>query len=340
MKSHSHRLSRGSPAAARFWLWLMCGLVADGLTVSTAIAQDYPTQKVTMVVPTGPGGGMEMMARMFATRMEHRLGRPFVIENKAGAGGVLGTNAVAKAVPDGYTLLVANSTNLAINVSLYKSLPYDPTRELIPVLMHAFSPWVLVVNPSLQVSSAGDLVALAKSKPNELSYGSAGPGTAHHLFAEMFKSQTGIQVTHVPYKSTMQPLNDVIAGHLQFMFTDLPPSQGLIKEGKLRPLGVSSKVRLAAAPDIPPLNEAGVPGFEALSWHMIAAPAGTPTEVINKLHSELKIIAALPEVRSQFDKIGLIPVDSPSPDQLREFVKSEIARWAPIVRQAGVAGMQ
>jgi tripartite-type tricarboxylate transporter receptor subunit TctC len=340
MKPYLHGSSLVAPVGGRLASWLISGLVAAGLASSTAIAEDYPTQKVTMVVPTGPGGGMEMMARMFATRMEQRLGKPFVIENRAGAGGVLGSNAVAKAVPDGYTLLVANSTNLAINVSLYKSLPYDPTTELVPVLMHALSPWVLVVNPSLQVNSARDLIALAKSKPNELSYGSAGPGTAHHLFAEMLKSQTGIQVTHVPYKSTMQPLNDVIAGHLQFMFTDLPPSQGLIKEGKLRALGVSSKVRVAAAPEIPPLNEAGVPGFEAISWHMIAVPAGTPDEIINKLHSELKIIAALPEVKSQFDKIGLIPVDSPSPEQLREFVKSEIARWAPIVQQAGVMGMQ
>ena len=206
--------------------------------------------------------------------------------------------------------------------------------------MHALSPWVLVVNPSLQVNSAGDLIALAKSKPNELSYGSAGPGTAHHLFAEMFKSQTGIQVTHVPYKSTMQPLNDVIAGHLQFMFTDLPPSQGLIKEGKLRALGVSSKVRLAAAPDIPPLNEAGVPGFEALSWHMIAAPAGTPTEVINKLHSELKSHRGSTgrEIAVRQDRVdsGRQPVARPTAG-IRQ---SEIARWAPIVQQAGVAGMQ
>jgi tripartite-type tricarboxylate transporter receptor subunit TctC len=156
----------------------------------------------------------------------------------------------------------------------------------------------------------------------------------------MFRSQTGIQVTHVHYKSTVQPLNDVVAGHLQFMFTDLPPSQGLIAEGKLRALGVSSKTRLVAAPDIAPLNEVGVPGFEALSWHMIVAPAGTPPDVVDKLHAELKSIVALPEVRSQFDKIGLIPVDSPSPSELRNFVKSEIDRWSKVVHQAGVAGMQ
>jgi putative tricarboxylic transport membrane protein len=315
-------------------------LMAIALAGGVASAQDYPAHKVTMVVPTGPGGGMEMMARLFAAKMEERLGKPFVIENRAGAGGIIGTNAVAKAAPDGYTLLVANSTNLAINVSLYKVLPYDPAKDLIPVLMHALSPWVLVVNPSLPVYSAGDLVKLAKDRPGTLSFGSAGTGTAHHLFAEIFKSQTGIQVTHVPYKSTMQPLNDVAAGHLQFMFTDLPPSHGLIKDGKLRALGVSSKVRVAAAPEIPPLHEAGVPDFEALSWHMIATPAGTPPQIIGKLHSDLKSIASMPEIQQQFVRIGLIPVDSPPPDKLQQFVGSEIVRWSKVVDQAGLTGMQ
>lgn len=330
---------RSSFLQARHGWPLVVGVMA-AVIGTAAVAQDYPTQKVTMVVPTGPGGGMEMMARMFATQLERRLGKPFVIENRAGAGGIIGSTAVARAAPDGYTLLVANSTNLAINVSLYRSLPYDPAKDLVPILMHALSPWVLVVNPSLPVNSAGDLVRLAKSKPGELSYGSAGPGTAHHLFAEMFRTQVDIKVTHVPYKSTVQPLNDVVAGHLQYMFTDLPPSQGLIREGKLRALGVSSKTRLAAAPEIPTLHEAGVPGFEALSWHMIAVPTGTPVEIINKLHAELKSIAAQPEVKSQFDRIGLIPVDSPSPDELRAFIKSEIVRWATIVQQAGATGTQ
>lgn len=319
---------------------LLAALSCAMLAGMSAQAQEYPSRSVTMIVPTGPGGGMEMLARTFAPRLEQRLGQPFVIENRAGAGGVIGTTAVARATPDGHTLLVANSTNLAINVSLYKNLPYDPAKDLVPVLLYALSPWVLVVNPALPVRSAGDLVNLAKSRPNELSYGSAGPGTAHHLFAEMLISQTGMKVAHVPYKSTVQPLNDVVAGHLQFMFSDLPPSHGLIKEGKLRALGVSSKTRLAAAPEIPPLAEAGVPDFEALSWHMIALPAGTPPEVVNKLHNELKIIAALPEVRERFHQIGLIPATSPPVNELPNFIKSEIARWSKVVQQAGVAGMQ
>jgi tripartite-type tricarboxylate transporter receptor subunit TctC len=306
----------------------------------TALAQDYPTRAITMIVPTGPGGGMETLARIFSRHLEERMGKPFVIENRAGAGGIIGTNAVARANPDGHTLMVANSTNLAINVSLYKSLPYNPATDITPILHHAYSPFILVANPTLPVTSVTDLVNLAKSKPGQLSYGSAGPGTAHHLFAEMFKTQTGISVTHVPYKSTMQPLSDVVAGHLHFIFADLPPAHGLVKEGKVRALGVSSKTRLAAAPEIPTLAEAGVPGFEAVSWHMIAGPAAMPAPVVKRLHSELRSIAALPEVKQRIDQLGLIPVESRSVEELQAFVKSEIARWSKIVQDAGATASQ
>jgi tripartite-type tricarboxylate transporter receptor subunit TctC len=309
-------------------------------STSHAFAQDYPTRPITMIVPTGPGGGMETVARIFSRYLEDRLGKSFVIENRAGAGGIIGTSSLARANPDGHTLMVANSTNLAINVSLYKSLPYNPATDITPILHHAFSPFVLVVNPSLPVRSVADLVNLANAKPGQLSYGSAGPGTAHHLFMEMLRRQTGIAVTHVPYKSTTQPLSDVVAGHLHFMFTDLPPAHGLIKEGKVRVLGVSSRTPLAAAPEILPLAEVGVPGFEAMSWHMIAAPAATPPHIVNRLHSELKAIAALPEVKQRIDELGLIPVDSRSVDELRTFIKSEIARWAKIVQDAGATASQ
>ena len=321
--------------------WAVAALAMTSLLAArTAAAQDYPARTVVMVVPTGPGGGMELLARIFAQQLQRRLGQPFVIENRAGAGGIIGTSFVARANPDGYTVLVANSSNLAINVSLYKNLPYDPTKDLVPVSLYALSPWILVVNPSLPVHTAGDLVRLAKARPGELTFGSAGPGTAHHLLAEMFMTQTGIKAIHVPYKSTIEPLNDVVAGHLQFMFTDLPPSQGLIEQGKLRALGISSKTRLAAAPDIPPLSESGVPGFEGLSWQMIAAPAGTPPAIINKLHADMKTIVAMPEIKQRFDQIGLIPVSSPPPAELRAFIKSEIARWGKIVAHAGLTGSE
>ena len=229
-----------------------------------------------MVVPTGPGGGMEMMARLFAAQLEQRLGKPFVIEYRAGAGGIIGTNAVAHAAPDGYTLLVANSTNLAINVTLYKSLPYDPAKDFVPISMHALSPWVLVVNPSLPVHSAAEFVAYRGPARRARASARQARGRRITCSPKCSTSQTGIHATHVPYKSTMQPLNDVIAGHLQFMFTDLPPSEGLIRDGRLRALGVSSKMRLAAAPDILALERSRSSGVRGMSWHMIAAPAGTP----------------------------------------------------------------
>jgi tripartite-type tricarboxylate transporter receptor subunit TctC len=310
------------------------------LAAALARAENYPARSVVMVVPTGPGGGMEMLARLFAQRLEQRLGQPFVIENRPGAGGVIGTSFVARASPDGYTVLVGNSSNLAINVSLYRNLSYDPLKDLIPVALYAYSPWILVVNPALPVHSATDLVQLARARPGELTFGSAGPGTAHHLFAEMFRDQTGINVIHVPYKSTMQPLNDVMAGNLQFMFTDFPPSQGLIEQGKLRALGVTSKTRLAAAPDIPTLDESGVPGFEALSWQMLAMPDGTPPEVVGMVRSELTAIVAMPAVRQRIEQLDLIPAASLPAEELRDFVKSEIARWAKVVADAGLTGSE
>jgi tripartite-type tricarboxylate transporter receptor subunit TctC len=291
-----------------------------------------------MIVPTGPGGGMELLARILIQQLDQRLGKPFVIENRAGASATIGTRAVARAAPDGYTLLVANSSYLAINVTLFKNLPYDPVTELTPIALHAYSPWALVVNPSLPVHSVTEFVKYAKSRPGELTYGSGGPGSAHNLFAEMLKSYTGIDARHIPYRGTLQPLNDVVAGHLDFMFTDLPPSLNLIKSGKVRALGVSPS-RAAVAPEIPLLSES-IPGFAPLSWHMIVAPAGTPPAIINRLNSEIKNIMALPEVKRQFEEIGQIPVDTPPPDELKKFVKSEIVRWAEIVKQAGVAGSE
>jgi tripartite-type tricarboxylate transporter receptor subunit TctC len=322
----------------RVRLAFLSGLAAALIAQAPALAQDYPSRPITMIVPTGPGGGMELLARILTQRLEQRLGKPFVIENRAGGGGTIGTRAVAKAAPDGYTLLVANSSYLATNVTLFKHLPYDPVTELMPIALHAYSPWVLVVNPSLPVHSAGEFVKLAKSKPGELTFGSGGPGSAHHLFGEMLKTQAGIDARHIPYRSTLQPLNDVVAGHLDFMFTDLPPSLNVIKSGKVRALGVSPS-RAAVVPEIPVLSES-IPGFEPMSWHMILAPAGTPPAIINRLHSEIKSIMALPEVKQQFEEIGQIPIDSRPPNELQEFIKSEIVRWAKIVQDAGVAASE
>jgi tripartite-type tricarboxylate transporter receptor subunit TctC len=229
---------------------------------------------------------------------------------------------------------------MAINVTVYKSLPYDPATSFVPLAMVAGSPFLLIVHPSLPVYSVRDLIAYAKQNPGRLSYGSGGPGAPHHLYAELLKSMAGIEMTHVPYKGSLPALNDVVAGHIQLMFCDIPPAAGMIEAGKVRPLGVSTKDRVAAFPDIPTIAEAGVPGFAVAGWFMLAAPARTPPAIIEKLHGELKSILAAPEMKDQLGKLNLLPMDTPSVEDMQSFIKSEIVRWAKIVQQAGIAGSE
>jgi len=319
---------------------IIAGLVLAANCALLAGSQDYPTRPVTIIVPYVSGGSTEILARLVGQRLEGRLGKPVLIENKPGAGTVIGATAVAKAVPDGYTLLMATPTPMAINVAVYKSLPYDPVTSFVPLAMVGQSPFMLIVNPSLPVYSVRDLIAFAKQNPGRLSYGSGGPGAPHHLYAELLKSMAGIEMTHVPYKGSLPALNDVVAGHIQLMFCDIPPAAGMIEAGKVRPLGVSTKTRVAAFPDIPTIAEAGVPGFAVAGWFMLAAPARTPPSVIEKLHGELKSILATPEAKDQLIKLNLIPMDTPSVEAMQSFVKSEIVRWAKIVQQAGIAGSE
>ena len=244
-------------------------------SAAAAHAQDYPTRQVTLLLPFAPGGAIDVGARFFAQKLGERFGKPFVVENRPGAGTVIAANAVAKAAPDGYTILVALSP-LATNATLYKQLPYDPTKDFAPVARVADIPFVLVVNPSLPVHSVAELIAYAKERPGKLTYASSGPGSTLHLAGELLKSMTGIEMTHVPYRGSPPALSDVVAGHVNLMFSDPSSAVAQIKEGKVRPLGVSSLTRMPTAPDLPPLAEAGVPGFEAVSWSLFVAPANTP----------------------------------------------------------------
>jgi tripartite-type tricarboxylate transporter receptor subunit TctC len=303
-----------------------------------AAAQDYPTRPITLIVPYTPGGSTEILARIVGQKLEARLGKSVIIENKPGAGTVIGSNMVAKSAPDGYTLLMATPTPMAINVTLHKQLPYDPATDLVPLVMVAGAPFVLVVKTDLPVKSVKELVALAKTK--RLTYGSGGPGSPHHLYAELLSSMTGITMTHVPYKGTLPALNDVIAGHIDLMFSDIPPLIGIASQGKVRPLAVSTKQRVAAFPDLPPINEAGVPGFDVSGWFMITAPAKTPKPIIDRLHAELMAVMALPEIKERVAKLSLLALDTPSVGEMQTFVKSEIVRWGDIVKKAGIAGSQ
>jgi len=302
--------------------------------------QSYPDRIVTIVAPAAPGGLYSIFARLIGSKLEQRLGKTFIVENRPGASSMVGVLSVIRSAPNGYTLIVANSTGMATNVTLYKNLPYDPTADLAPIALIARIPEVLVVNAALPADSIADLVKLARSTPGGLSFGSAGVGTSQHLSGELLKSMLGIEMTHIPYKGMSPAINDVAGGHIQLMFSPIPMAAPMLQAGKIRPLGVTTAHRIEALPDVPPLTEIGVKDFDATSWFMLVAPAKTPKEIIDKLHAELRGITGDAEVRQEFIRLGLVPVNSPPPEELKRFVQSEIARWGDIVRKAGLAGSE
>jgi tripartite-type tricarboxylate transporter receptor subunit TctC len=324
----------------RMAAWIGCALVPFVAAPASAQVQDYPNRPVNFIVPFAAGGSTSLFARLIGQKLEERLGKPFVIENKPGGGGVIGAMLVVRAPPDGYTVMMASSTILAINYTVRKSLPYDPHKDLTPVALIARVPYVLVVNPDLPVHSVADLVKLIKSKPGKLSFASVGPGTIHHLNAEMFKTIFGLDVVHVPYKGTALALQDVVAGHVQFMFSDVPPAKGLIDGGKVRALGVTTAERVKALPNVPPLAEVGIPNYNTSSWHTISTTAGVPKEIVDKLSKEIRAVMAEPDVQQLLSSEGAIPQISPPPDELRKFVDSEIVRWGEVVTKAGIAHSQ
>jgi tripartite-type tricarboxylate transporter receptor subunit TctC len=324
----------------RLSVLLLAGLAASLLAAPVARAQDYPTRQITLIAPWPAGGAVDVLCRGVAPHLADRLGKPVVVENRPGAGSVIGTATGAKAAPDGYTLVMAGSGSLAISPTIYKKLPYDPTKDFAPLLLSAKIPFFLVVNPSLPVHSVSELVKYAKDNPGKLSFASGGAGSPHHLYAELFKSLTGIEMTHVPYKGSAPALTDVVAGHVPVLFSDPVPALPLIREGKVRALGVTTAARSPSAPEIAPIAEVGVPGFDVAGWGMIAAPAGTPKPIVARLNAELNKVAALPEVQQQIVKLGMIPGGSASPEELQRFINSEMERWGKVVRQAGLAGTE
>jgi len=303
-------------------------------------AEAWPAHALRLVVPYPAGGPTDVVARALAAKMGEGLGQTIVVDNKPGGAGNIGSDIAAKAAPDGYTLVMAGSGSLAISATMYKKLPYDPVKDFIPIALGAKIPFVLVVNPSLPVHTPAELVTYAKANPGKLSFGSGGPGSPHHLYAELLKSMTGIEMTHIPYKGSAPALTDVIAGHVPLMFSDTVPSLPQIKEGRVRALGVSTAIRLPSAPDIPPIAEGGVPGFDAAGWGVFSVPAGTPQEVVSKLQTALDAVVALPAVQAQIIQLGMIPASRASPAELQRFIDGEIARWGKVVQQAGLAGTE
>jgi tripartite-type tricarboxylate transporter receptor subunit TctC len=271
---------------------------------------------------------------MLGDKLQDRFGQPFTVQNRPGQGTVIATNFLAKSKPDGYTISMAVST-LAIDATLYKKLPYDPARDFALLALVAWVPFVLVVSASLPVYSVQDLINLAKQRP--LSYGSGGVGAFHHLTGALFASKTGIKMTHVPYHGTAPALDDLVHGYIQLMFADYGPAQALIASGKLRPLAVTTTTGLEVLPGVPPLAEAGVPGFDLAAWQGVIAPSKTPSDIVAKLNSVLNAIITTPEVRGRIKDLGMEPIGTGSPAELAAFLQSEIVRWGKIVEAAGIA---
>jgi tripartite-type tricarboxylate transporter receptor subunit TctC len=318
-------LSRAGVVAV--WL-LACGGIVQ--------AQNYPNRPVHLVVPNPAGGGTDAYARILAKGLEQTLGQPVIVENRPGQGTSIGGAAVSRAAPDGYTLLLATSSTLAINVSLYKKLPYDPLKDFTPISLVAAVPFVVVVHPSLQVASLEELIALAKRKPGELSYASAGVGSVHHIFAEKLKALAGIDIKHVPYRGGGPALIDVVAGHVPIMFADAGQATPYIKAGHLKALGVTVGTRLETLPDVPTLNEAGAPGYDASDWQCVVGPAGLPAPIVAKLNTAIGEVVAAPETKAFLLARGMQGLTS-TPTELESYVRKEIPRWAEVVTAAGAS---
>ena len=321
----------------------ICAVLAATLAMGTpggAQAPSYPSRPVNVIVPFPAGGSTDWLARMLSQKLEQRLKGTFVVENRPGGATSVAAVAVAKAPPDGHTLLMTTSTTMAINVSVFKNLAYDPARDFVPVALVSGVPFVLVVNPAPPVKSIADLVREAKAKPGGLTYASTGAGSAANLFMVLLKNALGIPMTAVPYKGNAPGLQDTIAGHVSVMFSDLLGALPHIRSGKLRVLGVSTKNRAPAATDLPTLQEAGVAGYDASAWQMLVAPAKTPKEIVDRLNAELNAIVREPPTMSDINGRGHIAIATPPVAELQRFVQSEIVRWAKVVEAAGAKGTQ
>jgi tripartite-type tricarboxylate transporter receptor subunit TctC len=314
-------------------------LAALAAIATPALAQQYPSRPVTVVVPFAAGGGSDLLARLVTQKLEARLGKAFIVENRPGAGTTLAAMQVVRAAPDGYTLMQGTSSTMAINVTMNKKLPYEPLKDLVPIALLSSSPFFLVVAADSPLKTVADVIAAAKAKPNGLNYGSGGPGSMHHLSTELLLSLTGIQMTHVPYKATPPAMTDLMAGHIQLLFGDTTSTLPMIQQGKLRGIAVTTAKRSLAAPDVPTVAET-VPGFESASWQMLLAPGGTPPEVIALLNREVHTIFSDPAVVAELTRRGVGPALTGPPAEVTEFVKKEIVRWGDVVRRAGLEGSE
>ena len=317
---------------ARFAASTMAAL-ALGIFAGGTLAQDYPSKPIRLVVPFPPGGTTDLLARLVAQKLTESWKQPVTVENRGGGGSVIGSEIVAKAPPDGYTLLVATPA-LAVNPSLRRDLPYDAEKSFAPVVRLVFSPTILVVHPSLPVNSVRQLIALAKSRPGQINYASGGNGSGGHIAGELVKRLAGIDVVHIPYKGVGPGVTALLAGEVSLMFAQMPIVRPYLASGRLRALAVTSSVRSQVMPDLPTVAEAGVPGFKIEPWFGIIAPAGTPKEIISRLNNEIQTIMRMPDVRERLVTGGIVPATN-TPEEFAAFIRAEIANWAELVKISG-----
>jgi tripartite-type tricarboxylate transporter receptor subunit TctC len=325
------------PGLVLFILFCACGALHSmaALAQSPAPAASYPNKPVRWIIPYSAGGSSDTRVRQLQPLLAEIWGQPIIVDNKPGAGGVIGTDLIAKAAPDGYTIGMANFGPLAVSPSLVKTLPYDPLKDVVPVVLIERGPLVLMVNPSTPVKSVKELIALAKEKPGTLTFASSGNGSSHHLSGEMFKSMTGIDIQHVPYKGGAPAASDLMGGHVSMMFELMYSALPAIKGGKLRALAVTSSERLSVLPEVPTLAEAGVTGFEANNWQGVIVPAGTPKDIVAKLNATINTVLAMPEIREKLLNQGN-QVGGGTPEEFAAMIRAETVKWGKVVREAGV----
>ena len=310
------------------------GLVLAVCTATEVLAQAaYPARPVRIVVPYSAGGPADIYGRFIGDRLQKALGQPFVVENRPGAGAIIGTEAVAKSAPDGYTLLMMSNTH-TVNESLFTRKPYSLLRDLTPIAPVNYSDLILVVHPSVPAKNLKELIELAKAKPGALNYASSGPGTPYHMAGELFKAMAGIDVVHVPHKGSAEARTDVLAGNVQMMFDAITTMAPLAQAGKVRAIATSGKTRSAITPDVPTLSEAGVPGYDAVIWLGVMAPAGTPKPIVDLLNSDIEKIVNSPDVKAAWAKQGAVPMRM-TPEEFGKFMEQDIQKWAKVVKFSG-----
>ena len=309
------------------------GLVAL-LLCTASFAQTWPAKPIKWVVPFAPGGTTDILARTIGEKLSVALGQPVIIENKPGAGGGLGADFTAKAAPDGYTIMGGTISTHAINASLYKSLPYDPVKDFVPITLIARVPNMLVVNPEIPAKNVAELIALLKANPGKYSFASSGNGTSQHLSGELFKSMAGVDMQHIPYKGSPPALQDVVGGQVAMTFDNITTAWPLAKAGKLRALAVTTAKRSSIAPEVPTLAESGLAGYEVGSWQGVFAPAGTPPAIVQRLNTEIVKIINLPDVKEKLIGLGAEPVGNTS-EEFGVLVKTEVVKWADVVKKSG-----